>query len=85
MKIAEDKNEEMNLDGQDSDNEIEQKRQPVKLPGKSGTYQEAVTIHERYASRPKSATPNLEGLKIYVLHSLLPHTPIPKICLRRLK
>lgn len=62
-KIADDKNEELILEEGDSDNETEnnvneKQKQPVKLPGKSGTYQEATTIHDRYASRPRSVSPN---------------------------
>ena len=33
----------------------------MKLPGKSGYFEEATTIHDRYAARPKSTTSDFEG------------------------
>ena len=86
QKVPGDNNEELNLNGEDDENETEDQatdriKKPVKLPGKSGYFTEATTIHDRYAARPASENPEIEGRleKICLAQFATIYTPINKL------
>ena len=87
-KVSEEENDEIDQNDSDSDDgetEEEQnpigKKKPIKIEGRLGYYQESITVHDRYASRPRSASPNVEGKleKICLAQFATSYTPISKL------
>ena len=85
QKVQGDNNEELNLE-EDEDSDTEDKaptgkKRPVKLPGRKGLFQESTTVHDRYAARPTSSDPNVEGKleKLCLAQFVTSYTPINKL------
>merc|ERR1712083_855189 len=65
-KVTDIENDEMDLEREESDDETEVSnvavtKRLVKLPGKSGYYEETINVHDRYAARPQSTNPDVHG------------------------
>ena len=73
--------ENLDVDSDDDfeDNEIQKKT--VKVEGREGNFHEQITIHERYAARPKSTDPSIEGRleKMCLAQFATSYTPTAKL------
>jgi hypothetical protein len=76
--------ENLDIDSDDDDFEdVEIQRRSVKVEGREGNFKEQITFHERYAARPESNDPNIEGRleKMCLAQfatSYVPTTKLPK-------